>query len=155
MMRQFEFEAEIYQSLSCLPMAARRKLDRLGLKISLEQWQLLSRGERLMICHAPANMPDECEVLRLFIDEVSVARSGSSPRPLSNESRKDAEPPAKPPAVLVANANAVGVALTAQEWERLDDDERYALLKLGGASRPSHNFKAALDELLAPLGDSR
>jgi len=151
MMRQFDFEAEIYESLSCLPMAARRKLDRLGLKISLEQWQRLSRAERLMICHAPASMRDECEVLRLFIHEVAVARSGSPPRPLSDESRKEAEPAAEPPAALVANANRLGVALTTREWERLDDDERYALIKLGGVARPSHNFKAALDELLAFL----
>jgi hypothetical protein len=33
-------------------MAVRRKLDRLGIKIGLEQWELLGRGERLMICHA-------------------------------------------------------------------------------------------------------
>jgi hypothetical protein len=151
MMRQFDFEAEIYESLSCLPMAARRKLDRLGLKISLEQWHQLSRAERLMICHAPASMPDECEVLRLFIHEVAVARSGFPPRPLSDESQKEAEPAAAPPAALVANANRLGVALTTREWERLDDDERYALIKLGGAARPSHNFKAALDELLASL----
>jgi hypothetical protein len=150
MIRRFDFEAEIYESLSCLPMAARRKLDRLGLKISLEQWQRLSRGERLMICHAPASMPDECEVLRLFIHEVAIARSGLPPRPLSDESRKEAEPPAEPPPPLVVNANALGVALTARDWEQLDDDERYALIKLGGASRPSHNFKAALHELLAP-----
>src|SRR5215471_10023314 len=151
MMRQFDFEAEIYESLSCLPMAARRKLDRLGLKISLEQWQRLSRAERLMICHAPASMPDECEVLRLFVHEVAVARSGLPPRPLSDESRQEAEPAAAPPAALVANANRLGVALTTREWERLDDDERYALIKLGGTARPSHNLKPALDELLASL----
>jgi len=148
MIRQFSFEAEIYQSLSCLPMAARRKLDRLGLKVSLDQWQGLSRGERLMICHAPASMPDECDALRLFIDEVAVARSGSAPRRLSDESRKEAEPPAEPPPALVGNANAVGVALGRRECERLDDDERYALIKLGGSARPSHNFKAALDEFI-------
>jgi hypothetical protein len=148
MMRQFDFEAEIYQSLSCLPMAARRKLDRLGLKISLEQWQRLSRAERLMICHAPASMPDECEVLRLFIHEVALARSGSAPRPLSDESRQEAEPAAAPPAPLVANASKLGVGLTTREWERLDDDERYALIKLGCGQQPSHNFKAALEELL-------
>jgi hypothetical protein len=124
----------------------------LGLKISLEQWQRLSRGERLMICHAPASMPEECDVLRLFIDEVTAARSGSPPRLLSDESRKEAEPQAEPPPSLVANAYAIGVALTMREWERLDDDERYALMKLGGAPRPSHNFKAALNELLAPVG---
>ncbi len=148
MMRRFEFEAEVYESLSCVPMAARRKLDRLGLKIGLEQWQQLGRGERLMICHAPAAEPDECEALRLFIHEAAVARSGSPPRPLSDESRQDAEPPAEPPPVLVANAHSLGVTLIAQEWERLDDDERYALIKLGNGPRPSHNFKAALHELL-------
>jgi hypothetical protein len=149
MIRQFDFESEIYESLSCLPMAARRKLDRLGLKISLEQWQRLSRAERLMICHAPAGLPDECEVLTSFIHEVAVARSGLPPRPLSADSRKEAEPPAEPPPPLVANASALGVVLSTREWEGLDDDERYALIKLGGAPRPSHNFKAALYELLA------
>jgi len=148
MMRQFEFESEIYQSLSCLPMAARRKLDRLGLKISLEQWQQFSRGERLMICHAPASLPDECDALKLFIQEVAVARSGLPPRALADKSRDEAKPPADPPPVLVANANALGVALTPRAWERLDDDERYALIKLGGAAPPSHNFKAALHELI-------
>ena len=149
MMRQFDFEAEIYQSLSCLPMAARRKLDRLGLKISLQQWQQLSRAERLMICHAPATMPEECEVLRSFIDEVALARSGLPPRPLADASRKEAEPATEPPAILVANADKFGFALTTRAWKRLDDDERYALIKLGGGSTPSHNFKAALEELLA------
>lgn len=148
MMRQFDFEADIYQSLSCLPMAARRKLDRLGLKIGLEQWQRFSRGERLMICHAPASMPDECDVLTLFINEVTAARSGSPPRALSAESRNEAEPPNLPPPSLVTNADAIGIAVTAQKWEGLDDDERYALIKLGCAERPSHNFKAALLELL-------
>jgi hypothetical protein len=151
MMRQFGFEAEIYESLSCLPMAGRRKLDRLGLKISLEQWQRLSRAERLMICHAPASTPDECEVLRSFIHEATLARSGFPPTPLSDESRKAAEPATEPPATLVANANTFGVALTAREWNRLDDDERYALIKLGGTARPSHNFKVALYELLPAL----
>jgi hypothetical protein len=152
MMRQFSFESEIYQSLRCLPMAARRKLDRLGLKISLEQWQQMSRGERLMICHAPASTADESDALRVFIEEVALARTGSPPHPLSDEGQKQADPPTQPPPTLMANAQAAGVALGVREWERLDDDERYALVKLGGVSRPSHNFKAALSELIGPCG---
>ena len=38
MMRKFKFEAEIYDSLNCLPLAARRKLDALGIKLHLAQW---------------------------------------------------------------------------------------------------------------------
>ena len=33
MIRRFKFEDEIYESLNCLPMAARRKLDALGVKL--------------------------------------------------------------------------------------------------------------------------
>ena len=53
--RKFEFEADIYESLNCLPMAARRKLDALGIKVHLAQWEQFGRGERLMICHAPTD----------------------------------------------------------------------------------------------------
>lgn len=51
MIRKFELEADIYESLNCLPMAARRKLDALGIKVHLAQWEQFGRGERLMICH--------------------------------------------------------------------------------------------------------
>ena len=77
MIRKFKFEDEIYNSLSCLPMAARRKLDQLGLKIGFDQWQQLSRGERLMICHAPIASEDETEALRTFVtrrDDGKVRR---------------------------------------------------------------------------------
>jgi hypothetical protein len=86
-----------------------------------------------------------------FIDEVAVAKSGVSPKTLSDESRQEADPPGQPPPPLVANAYALGFILSTREWQRLDDDERYALVKLGATPTPSHNFKAALDELLRPI----
>jgi hypothetical protein len=148
MMRRFQFEAEVYDSLSCVPMGVRRKLDHLGLKISLEQWQRLSRGERLMICHAPAQSSEESDALRLFIEEATVQRCGSRPQELSHEARLGATPPAAMPARLKDNAEAAGVTLTQADWDRLDDDQRYALVKLGGGAEQSHNFRAALAELL-------
>ena len=36
--RRFEFEAETYVSLACVPLAVRRKLDLAGLKISLDDF---------------------------------------------------------------------------------------------------------------------
>ncbi|MGH7933949.1 MAG: nitrate reductase associated protein [Candidatus Binataceae bacterium] len=149
-MRRFQFEAEVYESLSCVPMAVRRKLDRLGTKIGLEQWQRLGRGERLMICHAPAESAEECSALRLFIDEAMLAHCGDKPKELPQEARADAHPPMAAPQQLIANAAAAGVALTPSLWELLDDDQRYALIKLGGSGKHSHNLKAALAEFLTP-----
>jgi len=147
MIRKFKFEDEIYSSLSCLPMAARRKLDQLGIKIGLEQWQNFSRGERLMICHAPITTEDEIEALRLFLNEVTLAKCGTSPKPLSEEKRQGVNPPASVPARLVESAQKSGVTLTQAAWASLDDDERYALIKLG-VEKESHKLKAALEEFV-------
>lgn len=148
MIRRFQFEAEIYESLSCVPMQARRKLDAVGIKIGLAQWQQLGRGERLMICHAPANLPEECEALRVFVAEATMNRAGSAPKELPAEARRGANPPPSPPERLVAHARSFGRNLTQDNWNALDDDERYALVKLGDVERPSHNLPAALAEFL-------
>jgi len=147
MIRKFKFEDEIYASLSCLPMAARRKLDQLGLKIGFDQWQQLSRGERLMICHAPIACEDEIEALRLFVNETMLAKSGAAPKALPPEKLQAVNPPQTVPPRLVESAQKSGVTLTQDAWAALDDDERYALIKLG-VEKESHKLKKALDEFV-------
>ena len=149
MIRKFEFEADIYESLNCLPMAARRKLDALGIKVHLTQWEQFGRGERLMICYAPADTEEERSALRTFIEEVAIARTGSPAQALPEEMRQSACPLAHPPLRLLQNARAFGVELDAEAWAGLDDDQRYALIKLGDAKKPSHNLKPALREFFS------
>src|SRR5690242_290694 len=144
MIRKFDFEADTYESLNCLPMAARRKLDALGIKVHLAQWEHFGRGERLMICHAPVDTEEERSALRTFIEEVTISRTGSPAQVLPEEARQSASPPARPPLNLVQNARALGVELEGEAWVGLDDDQRYALIKLGDAKKPSHNLKPAL-----------
>ena len=148
MMRRFKFEDEIYGSLYCVPMAVRRKLDRLGVKIGLKQWQTLGRGERLAICHLPAESEEEADALKLFIQETVQSRSGEPPRSIPDTDRIAADPPPDPPPTLVEHLGALGVALDRTAWSRLDSDERYALVKLGGGKQHSHNLKAAATEFL-------
>ena len=148
MMRKFKFETDIYESLSCLPLAARRKLDALGIKISLAQWQQFGRGERLMVCHAPAASEEEREALRTFLEEVTLAHTGSRPTALPDEARRSAYPPARVPSRLARNAMDAGVPLDDLRWAGLDEDQRYALMKLGDSEKPSHNLPAALREFL-------
>jgi hypothetical protein len=148
MLRKFRFEGEIYNSLNCLPMAVRRKMDRAGIKMSLLQWQQLTRPERLAICHLPADTDEETEAMRSFVNEAVIARSGSAPGELSAEKRNVAEPPVVPPARLVERARGFGFDLAQADWDGLDDDARYALVKLGDGAEPGLNLEAALTELL-------
>lgn len=148
MFRHFDFEEDIYCSLDCVPMTVRRKLDRIGLKVHLAQWQGLGQGERLAICHLPAQQDDECDALRAFIVEVVKRTSGAELKPLPAAERAAAEPPETVPPRLVADAAAAGSALTQAMWDRLDGDERYMLTKLAGPEK-SEKLAIALRELFA------
>ncbi len=150
MIRKFKFEDEMHESLQCVPMAVRRKLDRVGLKVGLEQWKALDRGERLAICHIPADSGDECAALAYFIRETMMRRFGVEPKQLSDSARASAEPPLTPSNQLVAHAHALGFDLSGPAWTRLDDDERFALVKMGDLATPSHNLAAALMEFGVP-----
>src|SRR5258708_39976645 len=81
MIREFKFEDEMHTTLACVPMAVRRKLDRVGVKIGLEQWKALARGERLAICYLPVERPEEREAVRLFIN--AAVRGGWGEGPLN------------------------------------------------------------------------
>jgi hypothetical protein len=146
MMREFKFEEDMRKSLACVPMAVRRKLDRVGVKVGLKQWQALGHGERMAICHLPADHEDERETLELFITEAVERTCGEKPHTLGEAQRAIADPPRILPAELAQSAHAAGVTLDQAAWERLDPDERYALIKLGGGTKHSHNLAAALAE---------
>jgi hypothetical protein len=148
MMREFKFEDGMHTTLACVPMSVRRKLDRVGVKVGLEQWKALGRGERLAICHLPVERHEEREALRLFINEAVRRVCGEEPRALGEAQRAVADPPAKLPAEIAERARTAGVALDQKAWERLDADERYALIKLGGGAEVSHNLAAALAEFV-------
>ncbi|HZC45162.1 MAG TPA: nitrate reductase associated protein [Candidatus Acidoferrum sp.] len=150
MIRKFKFEDEMHESLQCVPMAVRRKLDRVGLKIGLEQWKSLDRGERLAICHLPVSSAEECDALGVFIREAMERRFGVEPKSLTDAQRAAAEPPASPPDQVVAHAREAGFDLSSAAWSRLDSDERFALMKMGDAEKPSHNLAAALKEFALP-----
>jgi len=153
MIRKFKFEDEMHESLQCVPMAVRRKLDRVGLKISLEPWKALDRGERLAICHLPTSSAEECDALSIFIREAMLRHFGTEPKFLTDAQRAAADPPATPPEQLVVRAREAGFDLSDFAWSKLDGDERFALMKMGADSKPSHNLGAALKEFQVPAAD--
>ena len=148
MIRRFKFEGDIYETLDFVPMSVRRKLDRAGIKVSLQQWKSLGRGERLAICHLPANLEEEREALVIFINEALERAKAGEAKILSAEEREVADPPDEAPQRLVERATAEGVTLNKEFWQKLDSDERYALMKLGGEAKVGHNFTAALREMV-------
>jgi hypothetical protein len=142
MFRRFEFEKEVYETLELMPMSLRRKLDLLGIKLHLKQWQSLSRVERLVICHFPVDEVEEREVLAAFLGEAVVRRDGSelataSPPVKDAQAESDGIPPD-------AEQMMRQLRIPEQAWHRLDPDERFALARL--ARRGADKFMSAWHE---------
>jgi hypothetical protein len=147
-MRRFEFEAEMYETLSCLPMTVKKNLDRAALKISHKQWLALELGERRLIRDLAGDTDSQLREFSNLGHRLVLQRCGEKPALISAKQQHDALPPVELPTDLAANARGLGIELTRDQWALLDGDERYVLMKLGGTGRVKHNFKAALSEFL-------
>ncbi len=135
----YSFE-ETDETLATMPLAARRVLDTLGRKLSLEGWLSLGVGDRWRIARAGAAEQVDEGVLSL------LEAATPAPGVLASAGEADA---ASPPEGLSA---ALGPArpVTDEAWRKLRALDRYALLKW--ASRPD-KLARAYDAILgkAPL----
>lgn len=128
MFRRFDFEKEIYPTLEFVPMSVRRKLDLVGVKLHLNQWQALSRAERLIVCHFPAESPEECTVLADFLREAVKRRADAELKTITPTPHDRADKAEKaPPEVTELAAK---LKLPEMRWSLFDPDERFALNKL-------------------------
>jgi hypothetical protein len=142
--KQFQFEGDVHQSLDCVPLSVRRRLDLAALKISLAGWQALSRAERLALCHLPTESDADLVVYREVMQAFCAAR-GVALKPLADSPRTWNAP--EPPAELRARLEQLGVPLSADAWRALDEEGRYALVKLADPQREPAKLHAALVEL--------
>lgn len=147
MYKQFKFEGAIHEVLDCVPLTVRRKLDLAQLKISLQGWQALSRPERLALCHLPVDTAQDVAVYREVLQGF-CARAGVPLKPLSDEAAAArAWNAAEVPAPVAARTAELGARLDAAAWRALDEESRYALLKLADPKRTPEKLQAACVEL--------
>ncbi|MBS2031417.1 MAG: hypothetical protein JST54_26185 [Deltaproteobacteria bacterium] len=147
MYRQFRFEGDIHEKLDCVPLTVRRKLDLAQLKISLEGWQALTRPERLALCHLSVDTDAELSIYREVLQGF-CARAGVHLKPLQDadaEQRSWNAP--EIPALVTSRLAELGVRLDASGWRALDEETRYALLKLAHPKRTSEKLHALCVEL--------
>jgi hypothetical protein len=147
MYKRFSFEGDIHTSLECVPLTVRRKLDLADVKLSLAGWQQLSRAERLCLCHLPVDLPEDLEIYRevlLAFCQRADVRWHKLSDPVAESGAWNAD---KVPAPLREWVRRLNAALDDQAWVRLDEESRYALLKLTDPKRTPEKLVAALIEL--------
>ena len=147
MYKRFAFEGDVHTSLDCVPLTVRRKLDLAGIKLSLVGWQRLTRDERLCLCHLPVDHDDEIdvyrEVLLAFCQRRDVACKALVDPAATTRAWNDPHIPSP----LRDRLPAFATRLDDERWASLDEECRYALLKLADPKREAAKLVAALVEL--------
>lgn len=147
MYRQFQFEGPVHQVLDCVPLTPRRKLDLAGLKLSLAGWQAMTHAERLALCHLPVETEADIAVYRQVLQGFA-ARVGTELSPLQDpEASGRVWNAPQIPERLAGRLAELGVKLDAQGWRALDEESRYALVKLAVPKRNPLKLHAACVEL--------
>jgi hypothetical protein len=142
----FQFEADFVESLRCIPMQVRLKLDTCGVKLKLTHWHQLTNQERQTLVSMPCTTELESQAYREYLQALVMQYTGQP----ASELPIDPHPPwlddVQIPEAVRAKAAEFGMVLQPEDWAKLSPLQRFALLKL---SRPSHenkNFLPALKE---------
>ncbi|MEH2393102.1 MAG: nitrate reductase associated protein [Nostoc sp.] len=142
----FEFEADFVDSLRCIPMQMRCKLDTCGIKLKLSDWNQMTTAERQALVELPCTTETEIQSYREHIQELILQRTGIATTKLPIEPHPAWLDSAIVPASIQEKAEEIGVTMTQQHWAALTPLQRFALIKL---SRPGHenkNFPKAIAE---------
>jgi hypothetical protein len=141
----FQFEQDFVESLRCVPMQVRYKLDNCGIKLKLRQWSQFTQPDREALVSEPCdgdNVASYAEMVRQIIYD----RTGETASELDIDPVPPWLDPATIPDSVQDKAETVGATLSSQQWESLDPLARFALIKLSRSGHENNNFLPALQE---------
>ena len=149
MFHRYQYESDIYPTLSRIPLHVRMKLDLTGIKIGLKDWLAFSIEERTVLCHLPVESEEEKQAFASYVDFLSrhyrgtrVATTAAMSSALWNDGLEVPVP------VAVAGKRAPRTPpVTIEEWRRWKFHQRYALYKTALSQSDPEQFFAVLKEL--------
>ena len=146
MVQFFQFEADFVDSLRCIPMQVRLKLDTCGIKLKLPQWHQLSPKERQALVELLCTTESEIRAYRELLQRLVLERAGVAATDLPVEANPAWIDTTTVPDSVQAAAQEIGVTITLEQWVALTLEQRFALIKLTRSNHENENFLPALKE---------
>jgi hypothetical protein len=142
----FEFEADFVDSLRCIPMVVRLKLDSCGVKLKLAEWNRFTPLECDELVNLPCGESAEVIAYRDYLCGLILRYTGNAATLLEI----DPHPPwlndLDIPDSIQIKAAESGSIITQSQWANLTPLQRFALIKLTRSSHENNNFLPALQE---------
>jgi hypothetical protein len=142
----FEFEREFVDGLRCIPMGVRQRLDTCGIKLKLQQWNVLTLADRQLLSDHPADSPTEIADYRSALQEMVQTRTHETATDLPVDANPAWQDETEIPDSVVEKARSEAVPLTLDQWAQLEPLQRFALIKLSRSAHENRNFLPALRE---------
>lgn len=142
----FQFEADFVDSLRCIPMQVRFKLDTCGIKLKLPQWSQFDQAERYQLAVFPCQTSEEIEAYRTWLAQLICDRCQTSASELPIDPHPEWLTTTAIPTQVQAKAEETGTSLTIEQWTALSLLQRFALIKLSRSNHENKNFLPALQE---------
>lgn len=142
----FTFESDFVDTLRCIPMIVRYKLDACDKKLQLPEWSKLHPEEKELLAELACESPLEIALYRTKLDEMVWNRSKKRIKDLGGVD-PSWENLSEVPAEVQQKALEWNCAtLTPPQWSKLDLLQRFALVKLSRSGHEGENFPKALAE---------
>jgi hypothetical protein len=142
----FKFEADFVESLRCIPMQVRYKLDTCGIKLKLSDWSHMTQVERETLVELPCTTESEIQAYREYLENLILQRSGTPPATLFIEPHPAWMDATNVPDNLQQKAEEIGTSITPQQWKDLTPLQRFSLIKLSRPGHENENFPKAIAE---------
>lgn len=147
----FQFEADFVESLRCIPMGVRYKLDSCGIKLKLEHWHRLSDAERQELVSLPCETSTELAHYRQQLQDWTQRDWGAAAKDLPVEAQPAWLAVTTIPTNVLEAGRVLDIELNLEQWRSLSPLQRFALIKLARPSHEHRNLLPALREFgLAP-----
>jgi hypothetical protein len=142
----FNFEADFVDSLRCIPMIVRLKLDTCGVKLKLAEWNHFTQSECEQLVQLPCEEHTEIITYKQYIHQLIFLHTGHKASLLSI----DPHPPwlndREIPPSIKTKASEVQTEISLAQWASLSPLQRFALIKLTRSQHENNNFLPALAE---------
>ncbi|AFY73914.1 hypothetical protein Syn7502_01881 [Synechococcus sp. PCC 7502] len=141
----FKFEADFVDSLRCIPMQVRLKLDTCGIKLKLSHWHHFSHAQRQRLIDLPCDRPTEINTYRQFLLDL-IAQNTQDLQSLFIQVEPVWNDSDRIPLEVCQQAESLGISITLHQWIGLSRLQRFALVKLSRSHHENQNFLPALKE---------
>ena len=142
----FAFEQDFIDNLRCIPMIVRYKLDTCGVKLKLNHWHDFTQEEREFFVNYPCQTSAEIAEYKDKLQALVMSKTGEYAKELAIDSHPSWLDKDKIPSDVHQKTQEFDLQIPISQWQKLDNLQRFVLIKLSRPSHENRNFLPALKE---------